>query len=168
MANDFLFRIPVLGPLLPHYGAFPVARGTLDREAIRRAEAYLKDEDLLCMFPEGGTTITGVLYPFEGGAALLALRNNAPLIPVGITGTDKFLPMRPPYYPRYVRGGIRIVFGPPLYPGDVDPGLPRKQRVAVLTQRLHDAVAALLPPGYLPDPEDETKDDREDLEDQEA
>ncbi len=152
MGNDFLFRIPLLGKLLPLYGAFPVRRGVLDKEAIRQAETHLQAGDLLCVFPEGGTTVTGRLYPFEGGVALLALRNNVPIVPVGITGTDRVLPMRPPYFPRWARGGVTLTFGPPVHPADVDSTLGRKERVEVLTGRLYAAVSALLPAEYLPEP----------------
>ena len=57
MANDFLFRIPVMGPFIRYFGAFPVRRGVLDRDAIRKAEEHLQAGDLLCVFPEGGTTV---------------------------------------------------------------------------------------------------------------
>ena len=151
MANEFLFRIPVMGKLIPLVGAFPVHRGRVDREALRRAEGHLKDQDLLCVFPEGGTTITGTLYPFEGGVALLAFRSNVPIVPVAITGTDKLLPMHPPFYPRYARGGVRVRFGKPIYLDEVDPSLPRKERMDLLTHRLYLAVAELLPPEYVPE-----------------
>lgn len=150
MGNDFLFRIPVIGRLLPLYGGFPVSRGKLDRAALREAERHLGNGDLVCIFPEGGTTITGTLYPFEGGVALLALRNAVPIVPIGITGTDRVLPMHA-RFPRYSPGGVKVTFGPPILPGDLDPGLPHRARIEVLTQRLYDAVAALLPPEYLPE-----------------
>jgi len=149
MANDFLFRIPVLGRLLPWYGGFPVERGKIDRDALRRAEQHLADGDFVVIFPEGGTTITGVLYPFEGGAALLALRANVPLVPVGITGTDRVLPEKAPY-PHYARGGVTLTFGTPIDPSTIDPSLPRRARIDALTARLQEGVAALLPPEYLP------------------
>jgi 1-acyl-sn-glycerol-3-phosphate acyltransferase len=150
MANDFLFRIPVLGKIIPYLRAFPVHRGRLDREALRLAEGHLRDGDLLCVFPEGGTTITGVLYPFEGGVALLALRNNVPIIPVGITGTDKMLPMKEPYRLHHAPGGARIRFGKPIDPSEIGLDLPRRERVDLITARLYRAVAELLPPDYLP------------------
>jgi len=152
MANDFLFRIPVLGRLIPYYGAFPVRRGRLDREALRRAEEHLKEGDLVCVFPEGGTSMTGRLVPFEGGVALLALRADVPVVPVAITGTDRVLPMTRPF-PHYHRGGVTVTFGPPVHPSDVDPALPHRQRLEEFTARLHAAVAALLPPEYLPEEE---------------
>jgi 1-acyl-sn-glycerol-3-phosphate acyltransferase len=154
MANDFLFDIRILGKLLPLYGAFPVGRDHIDREALHRAEKHLRDGDLVCIFPEGGTTITGKLYPFEGGAALLAIRNGVPLIPVGITGTDRMLPMSAPY-PHRVKGGVTVTFGRPVHPDEADPSQRRKEQVNRLTQRLYRAVADLLPPEYVPQPGEE-------------
>lgn len=151
MANDFLLRIPVLGPLLPMYGAFPVRRGVLDRDAIRQAEEHLAAGDLLTVFPEGGTTLSGRLMPFEGGVALLALRANVPIVPAAITGTDRVLPAETTRL-RYARGGVTITFGPAINPAEIDPLLPHRKRMDLLTERLYDAIAALLPPEYLPDP----------------
>ena len=150
MANDFLFRIPLLGRLIPLWGGFPVTRGRVDREALKQAETHLKAGDLLCVFPEGGTSLSGKLVPFEGGVALLALRADVPIIPVALTGTDKVLPITK-MYPHFARGGVTLRMGPPLHPADIDPSLPRRERVDRLTERLHAAIAALLPPDYLPD-----------------
>jgi len=152
MANDFLFDIPVLGFYMRRAGAFPVRRGSVDRDAIRRAEEYLRAGDLLCVFPEGGTTITGRQVPFEGGVGLLAIRNDVPVVPVAITGTDRVLP-RTNTRLHYARGGVTATFGRPIYPAEIDPALPRKERIDRLTERLYDAVAAMLPPEYAPPPD---------------
>lgn len=154
MANDFLFRIPVVGRLLPLYGAFPVIRGRLDREALRRAQHHLQEGDLVVIFPEGGTSLTGRLVPFEGGVALLALRNRCPVVPVAISGTDRVLPMKPPYYPRWARGGVTVTFGPPLHPDDVPAELPLKERGELLTARIYSAILSMLPAEYHPLPEE--------------
>lgn len=149
MANHDLFEKPLLAPLIRLYGAFPVRRGTLDRDALRLAEAHLHAGDLLCIFPEGGTTLTGRLYPFEGGVALLAIRNNVPVVPIALTGTDRVLPAD--LRPRFARGGVTVTFGPPIHPDEIDPSLPRRERVDRLTERLYQAIAAMLPPEYLPE-----------------
>lgn len=153
MANDFLFQIPVLGSFIRYFNAFPVKRGVLDRDAIRKAEEHLQNGDLLCVFPEGGTTITGRLVPFEGGVALLALRNNVPIVPAGLGGTDRVLP-REVTLPRWAKGGVTIKFGKPIYPSEIDPALPRRERMDALTERLYWAVNDLIPPEYRPNAED--------------
>jgi len=151
MANHDLFDIPVIGRLLPMYGTFPIDRNKHpDREALRAADKHLREGDLLCIFPEGGTTVTGTLVPFEGGVALLALRNHVPVVPVAITGSDRMLPREPPLVPHYTRGGMTVTFGRPIHPDEIDPRLAKRERVSALTRRLQDAVAAMLPPEYLP------------------
>ncbi len=150
MANDFLFEMPVLGKLLRIFGAFPVERGRFDREAFRMAEERLSMGHLLTVFPEGGTTVTGVLYPFEGGASMLAMRNNVPIVPVAVTGTDILLTMEPKFRLRWVPRRVTVTFGKPIFPQEIDPSLPRRERTDLLTQRVYDAVAEMLPVEYLP------------------
>lgn len=149
MANDFLFRIPVLGTLIRFFGGFPVRRGVLDKEAIRSAEAHLDAGDLVCVFPEGGTTITGTLYPFEGGVALIAIRKNVPIVPVAIVGADRMLPQNS-FIPRYTRGGITVTFGRPIHPSVIDGALSRRERIDQLTHVLYESVASMLPTEYVP------------------
>ena len=153
MANDFLFRIPVLGWVIRFFNAFPVRRGVLDREAIRQADKLLQEGEAVVIFPEGGTTITGRLVPFEGGPAMLALRNNVPVVPVGLAGTDKVLP-REPSLPRWARGGTTVVYGRPIHPDDIDPSLPRRERMDLLTERLYWAVHELSPAEYRAAPDE--------------
>ena len=60
MAKDSLFRVPLLGPLITHLGAFPIHRGSADRESMAHSEAVLRQGHALVLFPEGhaqgGTT----------------------------------------------------------------------------------------------------------------
>src|SRR6266536_3094757 len=74
---------------IPLVGAFTVRRGAADRRALRAAEQVLEQGRLLCMFPEGTRSVSGVLGSAHGGAALLARRSAAPIIPVAITGTPR-------------------------------------------------------------------------------
>jgi 1-acyl-sn-glycerol-3-phosphate acyltransferase len=154
MANDFLFKIPVFGALIRGIGAFPVVRGRFDREAFRAAEEKLKQGDMLCVFPEGGTTLTGKISPFEGGVAMLAQRTGAPIVPFALTGTDRIMPMtlKGPKPPRWAKGGVTVTFGKPIDPGSVAPNLAKRARLDRITHELYLAVAELLPPEYVPDP----------------
>ena len=53
MAKDSLFRVPLLGPLITHLGAFPIHRGSADRESMAHSEAVLRQGHALVLFPEG-------------------------------------------------------------------------------------------------------------------
>ena len=70
------------------FGAFPVRRGEPDRQALRQAEAVLREGLALGMFPEGTRSRTAQMQRPKAGTSLIALRSGAPIVPVGITGTE--------------------------------------------------------------------------------
>jgi 1-acyl-sn-glycerol-3-phosphate acyltransferase len=86
MAKEELFRIPFLGWLIPKIGAFPVKRGGVSKESIQTALQYLADEKMLGIFPEGSRKATGSA---KKGAAMLALRSEAVIVPAAIIGNYK-------------------------------------------------------------------------------
>ena len=102
MAKRELFGYPVFGWLLARLGAFPVRRGTADRQAIRAAEAVLESGGVLGMFPEGTRSETGELGKAHSGAGYLAIRSGARVLPVGISGEYR------------VGGRLRVVIGEPM------------------------------------------------------
>lgn len=87
MAKAELFNIPLFGRLITKFGAFPVKRGGVSRESIRHCLALLADGKVLGVFPEGSRhNKTG---KGQKGAASLALKSNATVIPVAIIGQYK-------------------------------------------------------------------------------
>ena len=90
MGKSELFRNRPLGWLLRRFGGFPVARGTPDRAALRFAEAVLRQEVAMGIFPEGGRSTSGALGRGYAGVGLLALRSAAPILPVAIYGTEYY------------------------------------------------------------------------------
>jgi 1-acyl-sn-glycerol-3-phosphate acyltransferase len=93
MAKVELFQPALLRWWISACGAFPVRRGEADRQAFRTARAILESGAALVMFPEGtrGSHLHD-LRPPEPGAALLALRTGAAILPVAVLGTDSVLP----------------------------------------------------------------------------
>ncbi len=89
MAKEELFRFKMFSYLIGSLGAFPVSKGRLDRKALRRAMQVLADGLTLVIFPEGMRSRGGRLRAALPGAVLIALRSGVPIIPVGITGTEK-------------------------------------------------------------------------------
>jgi acyl-[acyl-carrier-protein]-phospholipid O-acyltransferase/long-chain-fatty-acid--[acyl-carrier-protein] ligase len=64
-------------------GAIPVGRGPkATRSAIESARAALQNEELVCIFPEGGISRSGQLQPFKAGALEIVRGTSAPMIPV--------------------------------------------------------------------------------------
>ena len=83
-----LFRVPLTGQLLRLYGAIPVHRDAYDRELLRRALGVLAEGKVLALAPEARQSPTGALERGREGAAYLALRSGAALLPIGLTGTE--------------------------------------------------------------------------------
>lgn len=112
MAKHELFRIPGVRWWIAACGAFPVRRGAPDRRALRTALGILERGGVLIMFPEGTRGRDRTLRDPEPGAALLARRAGAALLPVAVLGTDVVLP-RDAH--RLSAGRITVRIGPPLY-----------------------------------------------------
>ncbi|MCL2503148.1 MAG: 1-acyl-sn-glycerol-3-phosphate acyltransferase [Coriobacteriia bacterium] len=142
MAKTELWGNKLLGWALDNFWAFQVERSGADREAITTATRLLKEGEPVGIFPEGtrkrnGGTGEGGLGEAQGGAAFIAMRAQAPVIPVGIVGTEKAWPAGK-RLPRLVR--VTVSFGEPLDPADFAAGS-RKERVAAFTSAIMDAIA---------------------------
>jgi 1-acyl-sn-glycerol-3-phosphate acyltransferase len=87
MAKEELFRIPIIGWFIKRVHAFPVKRGGVSKESIRLSIQLLKDGNAMCIFPEGTRNNAGGVG--KKGAAMLALKSNAVVIPVAIIGDYK-------------------------------------------------------------------------------
>jgi 1-acyl-sn-glycerol-3-phosphate acyltransferase len=109
LAMAELWRMVGVSLVMRAYGplAIPIRRGTVDTGALRRSLAALRDGRLLIVFPEGGISRDGRLRPFQRGAALLAARAEAPLLPVAIVGTNDALPLGR-MMPRLRRVTVRV------------------------------------------------------------
>ena len=86
-----LQRIPVTGQLLSLTGVIWVDRGRYDREALRQALTLLKGEGVLGIAPEGRMSVTGALERGKTGPVFIARKADVPILPIGITGTEKAL-----------------------------------------------------------------------------
>ena len=110
-AKKELFANPLFGRIIRSCYAFPVDREGDDKEAFRHAIALLRAGELLTVYPEGGRSPDGTLQPLGRGAALIAARAGAPIIPCALYGTDHVLPI---HATRLHSGFIQISFAPPL------------------------------------------------------
>jgi 1-acyl-sn-glycerol-3-phosphate acyltransferase len=88
MAKEELFHSRFSGYFVSRFGSFPVHRGQMDREALRQADQVLARGWALVMFPEGTRSPEAKLQPAFPGVALLAIRSGAPILPVGISGSE--------------------------------------------------------------------------------
>ena len=106
MAKEELF-VPVFGTICSSLGAFPVKRGTVDMNAMKRALQILKRQEVLGIFPEGTRSKTGKLGPGESGALAIANKGKALVVPTAVVGSN--LSLQKTFWPK-----IKIVFGEPM------------------------------------------------------
>lgn len=119
MAKAELFRVPILGPLILHLGAFPVHRGIPDRPALKKALEVLDQGWLLVVFPEGTRGNGKDLGVLEKGILLMANKSGAPIVPAYISGTFQMLPRGAK---KMHRSRVKVRFGPPLFAKDFAKG----------------------------------------------
>lgn len=140
MAKAELFRVPGFRWLISKMHAYPVKRGAPDRAAMKRTFDYLKQGELVCVFPEGTRSQKGELGPIEIGVGMLAVKSGVPIVPVGIRGTDRMLPRGAK---RLHRAKIRVQFGPPLPPLALE-GRSEREAYQEAADRLRDALRDVL------------------------
>lgn len=92
MAKEELFNIPILKQGIKLYGAYPVKRGSGDRQAIKAAHTALEEGWAVGIFLEGTRTSDGKIYHPKLGAAMIAAQKKVPLLPVSLHRTAEILP----------------------------------------------------------------------------
>lgn len=144
MAKEELFRSRITGYFISGLGAFPVHRGQLDRNALRQAERVLSEGFALVMFPEATRSKNAQLQSAFSGAALIALRSRAPILPLAITGTERIKGAT--WWMRRPR--ITINVGLPFHLPQVN-GKLSKAKLTEHTDLIMGRIAELLPKEYL-------------------
>ena len=81
MGKDSLWKYRWSGALFSSLGAFPVHRGTPDREALRQCEVAVRGGEPVVLFPEGTRQSGPQLQPLFEGAAFVAARVGVPILP---------------------------------------------------------------------------------------
>lgn len=88
VAKKELFEIPVVGGFLDYIDTIPIHRGKPDRKAIRSSFDLLESEGCLGLFPEGTRSRSGKLRKAKRGIVMIALKSEAPILPLGLKNTD--------------------------------------------------------------------------------
>jgi len=141
MGKHTIWKYAGLGRFFTALGAFPVHRGSADREALRRCEASLSGGEPLVMFPEGTRRSGPVVEELFDGTAFVAARAGVPIVPMGIGGSEAAMPKG--------AKGIRpvkvvVVLGEPLAaPAGEQGARPSRRAVRETTERLRQVVQEL-------------------------
>ncbi|MDP6193214.1 MAG: lysophospholipid acyltransferase family protein [Prochlorococcus sp.] len=142
MAKAELFKIPLLGAIIRACGAYPIKRGASDREAIRMATASLAEGWATGVFLDGTRQENGRVNAPMPGAALLAARSGAPMLPVAIINSHRALGSGS-CWPRLIPIQLRI--GKPI----PAPLSRRKPDLEAATKELQNQINALIDQGLL-------------------
>ncbi|SHK48015.1 lysophospholipid acyltransferase family protein [Desulforamulus aeronauticus] len=132
MAKQELFQNPILAYIIRLLGAFPVNREKSDRNAIRKALELLQEGQMIGIFPEGTRSKSGELQKPQIGAAMLATKANAPILPMALKGT------------RGLFGKVTVLVGEPIYLPELWSSRPGKEELEVLSKRVMEEIAELM------------------------
>jgi 1-acyl-sn-glycerol-3-phosphate acyltransferase len=141
MGAEKYFAIPGLGSFLRAVGGFPVERAIADREALRLSERILEGGEPLVVFPESTRHDGPIIGPIKEGAAFMACRAGVPIVPVGIGGAERALPIGG----RFIRPRkCTLVIGEPIMPPPRAPGeRVRRSAVRETSTLLHERLQEL-------------------------
>ncbi len=132
---------PIFRQLMEAANVIWVQRGEIDREALQKALAVLRLGGGLGIAPEGTRSPTRALQRGKEGVAYLASRADVPIVPAGVTGTERLKDD----LGHLRRMHMRIVFGEPFR---LPAGRLRGDELTEAADLVMRKIAALLPPAY--------------------
>ncbi len=134
---------PRVGPVFRAYGVIWVHRGRPDRRALRAALDGLAQGRMLGLAPEGRQSVSGGLEEGSEGAAFLAMKSGAPIVPIAMTGTENGNVYS--HLKRWKRAPVTLAVGKPfLLREQVD----RQAMLRDGTRQIMQSLADLLPESY--------------------
>jgi 1-acyl-sn-glycerol-3-phosphate acyltransferase len=140
-----LFKYPIVGQAFLLARFIPVRRGERDSalDSLEKAIESLRAGQSFLIYPEGTRSPDGRLQEFKKGAVIMALKAGIPIVPVACSGAHRVMEKRSlKIHP----GEILVEFLEPI-----DPSGYSYERRDELNRRLHDALAAGLPPDQRPE-----------------
>jgi 1-acyl-sn-glycerol-3-phosphate acyltransferase len=135
---DFVAKIeaagyPVLGRFLRWHGTIGIRRGASDRDAVRMMRTSARDGHVVGLFVEGTRQKSGVPGQAQPGAAMVALQEDVPVVPVALYGTQFWKPGN--FAP------CSIAFGEPVrFEGLPKGGRGYKEATVEIERRIHALV----------------------------
>jgi 1-acyl-sn-glycerol-3-phosphate acyltransferase len=149
LAKIEIFRWPIIGWIAHRAGAVPIRRGESDRDALRIADRLLEAGECMLVFPEGtyahAPAPVGML-PMKTGAAWLALRTGALVVPVAISGSESVWVAKRGWR-LGKRPRVALTYGEPYRPM-VPHGVSRRAALDAVADEMARRIAALLPVAY--------------------
>src|ERR1700736_3426141 len=140
-----LFKYPIVGQAFLLARFIPVKRGERDSAlvSLEKAIESLRAGQSFLIYPEGTRSPDGRLQEFKRGAVVMAIKAGVPIVPVACSGAHRVMEKRSL---RIHPGEILVEFLEPI-----DPSGYSYERRDELNRRVHDALAAGLPPDQQPE-----------------
>jgi len=141
MGKDNIWKSKPLGRFVSMLGAFPVHRGSADRDAMKACTDILKGGSPLVMFPEGTRQSGPEVQEMFDGTAFVAAKADVPILPMGIGGSEAMMPkgaklLKP--------GKLVLIVGEPIPPPlRTDAGRTPRSAITALTEQLHGDIQKL-------------------------
>jgi 1-acyl-sn-glycerol-3-phosphate acyltransferase len=148
LAKAEMFEWPVIGGLARACGVVPVHRGASDRAALRTLGDALARGECVLLMPEGTypkVPHPPAMLPLKTGAAFLAVRSGAAVLPVAVTGTERVWSRARGWRPWH-RPRVTVRFGEPYRPAA--PAHGAKRAYDAIADDMGRRIAALLPDAY--------------------
>ncbi len=139
-----LYELPILGKLIDWYGVIWLHRGRSDIRALRAALEGFAEGRIIVIAPEGRYSVTGALEKGGDGAAFLAYKSGAPILPIALIGTEN----ENVYWhlKRFRRARVHVKVGK-MFELD-EQAVARQEAVTGGTRQIMAALAFLLPEKY--------------------
>ncbi len=132
VARDSLFDIGFVGWLIRSWGTISIKRDHADLAAVRTVIGALKQDRVICLYPEGTRTCDGRIAEMKPGLGLLSRRSGSPVLPMVIEGAFDC-------WPRHKKlpspGKVVVAYGEPIESSRVAE-LGDKEFARVLTAKL--------------------------------
>jgi 1-acyl-sn-glycerol-3-phosphate acyltransferase len=138
IAKAELFRIPFLGWAMTRIGYIPIERESPKKayRSMLQAAEKVKSGVSVVIFPEGTRSPSGKLQPFKKGVFLIALKSQAPILPIAIRGTSRIM-LKGDW--RVYPGDVQIIVDRPLDTSGFSP-----EKEDALSQRVRDILLSHL------------------------
>ncbi|HMU93239.1 MAG TPA: lysophospholipid acyltransferase family protein [Anaerolineales bacterium] len=152
LAKVELYDLPILGKLMDWYGVIWLHRGRPDKRALRAALDGLAEGRVIVIAPEGRYSLTGALEEGNNGAAFLAYKSGAAVLPIAVTGTENETVYGNLKKFRRARVNLRVgkmfKLAGQAQGGERGGAGERQEVIAQGTRQIMEALAGLLPEKY--------------------
>jgi len=138
-----LHEHPAVGRIFRGYGVIWIHRGRPDRKALHAALEGLAEGRVIAMAPEGRESVTGALEDGNEGAAFIALKSGAPIVPIVMTGTENSNTYG--HLKRLKRAQVTLTVGKPF---TLKESADRRTRLQDGTRQIMEKLASMLPETY--------------------